>query len=347
VDTIYGEAFINAIKSVLPEAKPVAGRKELVVRCRYCGDSRDLSHAHLYIKVPQNSQELALYDCKKCPAHGVVDEAFLQKYSVSDASLLVAITKHNNAVYSSPNYRKYAKFKVYPLLNNTIRQEPENQHKLDYINSRIGSNFNYEDILKLKMFLNLYDVINANNIGITRHKSITDQLDEFFIGFISYDNTKTNMRKCYEQDVYQSINKRYINYNFIDKPDSVGYYIIPTIVDLYNPTPIKIHITEGPFDILSVYYNLNNCNNIQNIYCSCGGKGFAGAIQFILKETGIINYEIHIYPDADQSQDEINYVLITCETLLSLLYEHHNVFPGEKDYGVPIDRIKDSVIRRL
>ena len=45
----YGQGFIDMIKSFYPTAKVVAGMKEIVVRCKDCGDSNDLSHAHMYI----------------------------------------------------------------------------------------------------------------------------------------------------------------------------------------------------------------------------------------------------------------------------------------------------------
>ena len=347
MDTMYGENFIRMMQRSIPGAKVEAGRKEVVVRCKYCGDSMDKSHAHLYIRVPQNSQDLAVYDCKKCPAKGYVDDEFLRKYGVTDSETLIQIIKHNDEVMKSPSYKRFANVKVFPLKNDCIRKTNLNQYKLKYINERIGSDFSFADMLKLKIFLNLGDVIYRNSLPNTRDKNIINQLDENFIGFISYDNSNANMRKCTNNEVYYKINKRYVNYHLIDKPDSKGFYIIPTIINLLDATTVKIHITEGPFDILSIFYNLNNCNDYQNIYCSCGGKGFVNTIEFILKEIGVINYEIHIYPDQDQKNYEINNVINKCSNLCCQLYEHHNIFNGEKDYGVPLNKIKDSVVRRL
>jgi hypothetical protein len=334
------------MQTAIPEARVESGRSEIVIRCRSCGDSSDPKHAHLYIKVPQNNQELALYDCKKCSSSGYVDDEFLRKYDITDSSVLIDLLKHNDAVLKSPKYKRFRNAKVFPLINDCIRKTDLNKFKLDYINNRIGSNFTYKDILDLKIFLNLYDVINRNKLELTRHENITNQLDKNFIGFISYDNSNANMRKCTDNEIYYKIDKRYINYHLVDKPDSKGFYVIPTLLDTLNPSPIRIHIAEGPFDILSIYYNLNSCNINQNIYCSCGGKGFSAAIEFILKELGIINFEIHIYPDQDQKQNEINNVINKCIKLNCPIYEHHNIYPNEKDYGVPLDRINDNIFRR-
>ena len=51
---LYGQNFINAIRSLI-NARPVSGNKELVTRCPFCGDSKNPSHAHFYISVPQNA----------------------------------------------------------------------------------------------------------------------------------------------------------------------------------------------------------------------------------------------------------------------------------------------------
>ena len=52
--TLVGQNFINAIKSIVPTAKVASGGKEIVIRCPFCGDSKNLRHAHFYISVPQS-----------------------------------------------------------------------------------------------------------------------------------------------------------------------------------------------------------------------------------------------------------------------------------------------------
>ena len=69
----------------------------------------------------------------------------------------------------------------------------------------------------------------------------------------------------------------------------MNYYVIPTKVDTLSTNIIKIHIAEGPFDILSIFTNLCNCNMESNIYI------------------------------------------------------HRNTMKGQKDYGVPLNQICDSV----
>lgn len=348
MDVLYGEGFIKAVRDYIPTAEPVAGRTELLLRCRFCGDSHDPSHAHLYISVPRSNTDLSFYHCKKCPAHGIVDDEFLRKYEVLDSNMLIAINKHNAEVMNTPKYKRLRKIDKYNLYNRYVRKDPNNKYKIDYINNRIGSNFTLEQMINLKIALNLYDILNSNSLELTRHKSITDSLDKYFIGFISYDNAFINMRKTTDKELYKSINKRYINYDLVSKTDdNKNYYVIPTQIDLSNPTPIKIHIAEGPFDILSIYYNLNGCNNYQNIYASCNGKGYLNTLEFILKETGVINFEFHYYPDnsKDVTNREINIINNTVSKLNCPVFMHRNSFKGEKDYGVPKNKIIDNVFR--
>lgn len=342
---LTGQNFINAIKSIKPEAKVASGGKEIVIRCIFCGDSKNTRHAHFYISVPQRSDELSFYHCKKCPNHGIVDDELLRKIGCNDSNLLVDIMKHNTEVLSLPKYKSLKQINIYPLRYDLIRKEPTNQNKLAYINNRIGSNFNYGDLVSLKIFLNLYDIINTNNLELTRHQSICNDLDRYFIGFISYDNSYCGLRKITDKELYQSINKRYINYNLINKlDDKKNFYIIPTEIDLLNPELVNIHIAEGQFDILSIFYNLNHCNRKQNIYMACGGKSYIQALTFILQEIGIINYNIHYYPDKDVNDNEFYYLVLNKISMLPCnIFIHRNIFDGEKDFGVPLNRIKDYI----
>lgn len=342
---LTGQNFINRIRSFYQNIKVASGGTEIVCRCPFCGDSKDPNHAHLYLSVPQSEEDISQYHCKKCPAHGIVDVDLLRRIGCEDTSLLVEVSKHNSEVFKLPKYKSIKQIDVYPLNMNYIRQDPLNEAKLNYINNRIGSKFSISDLASLKIFLNLYDIINANNLELTRHQITCDDLDKWFIGFISYDNSFAGLRKLTNRELYKSINKRYINYTLVNKTNTAkNFYVIPTMIDILSLEPIKIHLAEGQFDILSIFYNLNNCNRNQNIYIACGGKSYAQALEFILLETGIINYEIHYYPDKDVTDgDFFKSTQQKVNLLPANIYIHRNMCPGEKDYGVPMNKITDTV----
>ena len=57
----------------------------------------------------------------------------------------------------------------------------------------------------------------------------------------------------------------------------------------------------------------------------------------------IINFEIHFYPDKDVTDNDFNPILNTIVNLNVDVYIHRNIFKDEKDFGVPINRIKETV----
>lgn len=343
-----GQSFIDMMRSVYPSLKVASGGREIVIRCPFCGDSKNLRHSHFYISVPQTQEELSLYHCKLCPNHGIVDDDLLRKIGCIDSNILIDITKHNSEVLSLPKYKSLKRYKVYPLKWNLMSNQPNNQIKLNYINERIGANFNYADLSRLKIFLNLYDILNVNQLELTRSKFVCNDLNTHYIGFISYDNYYCNLRKVTEYDTVYA-NKRYMVYSLVNNyQDAKNFYVIPTKVDVLDPTTVKIHIAEGPFDVLSIFYNLNKQNDYQNIYIACGGKSYTQALEFILNETGIINYEIHFYPDADVTYNDFNlHMLRKVNMLPTNIYIHRNTFNGEKDFGVPEYRIIDTIINTI
>lgn len=341
---IFGYDYINMIRSIIPTAKTGSNNTEIIVRCPFCGDSKILSHAHFYMSVPSNGEDISMYHCKKCLAKGIVDAELLRTLGCTDSNILIYVTRHNTEVLNLPKYKTLKSIDVYPLKNDYIRDDDNNKYKLKYINDRIGSNFSYNDLLNLKIFLNLYDVINRNKLNLTRYKMNCDQLDRYFVGFISYDNSFCRLRKIVNIDINKYVNKRYINYTFVDKTSNKkNMYVIPTNIDVFSKEPIKIHIAEGQFDILSIYYNLNNCCRLNNIYIACNGKSYIQAVEFILQETGIVNYELHFYPDRDVSDYEFNNYLSRIRMLPCDIFIHRNMYNNEKDYGVPMNRIKDTV----
>ena len=94
--------------------------------------------------------------------------------------------------------------------------------------------------------------MESNKLEPTRYPNIIDQLDHGFLGFLSYDNAFINMRNLdIVKDIYEGINRRYINYNIFNKYDNTNkFYVIPTNINMEYP--IKLHIAEGPFDALSI-----------------------------------------------------------------------------------------------
>ena len=340
----------------IPGARSVSGGKEVLVRCPICGDSKNPRSAHFYIGVGDENTP-PMYHCKKCDEGGVFTFEKLRLFDVYDTSFGLTLNNHIKALGGKIGTRINMFTGVYNIHNTRITHDPISFAKLEYINSRLGLNLTFEDVLNQKIVLNLSDLLYENNItNFTRNKNVMDVLDKNFIGFLSFDNGFLNMRNLSPNDSGDYLSKRYINYNIFNKIDnSMRYYILPNDIDLLNPEPIKIHIAEGPFDILSIYNNVVQIKD-NHIYASIGGKSYLNIIRFFLESLGLINIEIHIYIDSD-IQD---YTMMNLKKYLDPfnipIYIHRNryiissnMYNGvevyEKDYGVPKNRIVDTIMK--
>lgn len=341
----YREFLLNNIK---PFAHSVSGGKEIQCRCFYCSDSKDPTHAHFYISVPQSEDELSFYHCKKsnCGASGIVTTQKLIEWGIYDADMAIDLVAHNKIAMKYAGNSKFRDTFVYRLNNTQITDDKLSRFKLKYINDRLGINLTFNDCIENKIVLNLGDLLKENHITeFTRHPNIVDQLDANFIGFISFDNAFINMRNLEIKEVYKTINKRYINYSLFNKFDnSSKYYILPTRLELADPNPIKLHVAEGPFDILSIKFNLRR-ETYNNIYACITGAGYKNLVQFVITKLCIVNLELHIYPDNDVTRDSMLSLAYDIAPFVTSMYIHRNTFAGEKDFGVPLDRINETIER--
>ena len=332
--------------SNIPTAKEASGGKFVACRCFYCPDGKSSSSRHFYIHIPESDDDPSWYYCHKCHNRNIVTNKTLLEWGIYDNEIGQELIYHNRKCSKS---KKNIKYYNYTSVNirNIINDSEITRFKLDYINNRLGTNFNLQELSDLKICLNLLDVLNGNYIQtFTRDPRVVEQLNINFLGFLSIDNTSINMRRlCDEGMVIDSIDKRYINYKIVDNFDTSNrFYTIPTTIDLNNPCRLKIHIAEGPFDILSIYTNLRNKD--PGIYTSIAGSNYLGITFYILNTFKIPYFELHYYPDNDKSgsneimEDVVKYV----KPFNNPIYIHRNLHPGEKDFGVSLDKIRESII---
>jgi len=338
--------YKDFLLSSIPTAREASGGKFISCRCFYCPDGKHKDSRHFYIHIPQSNDDPSWYYCHKCHNSGIVTNKTLLEWGIYDNSIGQDLIYHNNkCARVTKNNRYYNQTKLNIFLRNNDSEL--SRIKLDYINNRLGQNFTLDDLSQLKICLNLIDLLNDNNIQtFTRDPRVVEQLNANFLGFLSIDNMFVNMRRlCNEGLVIDTIDKRYVNYKIIDKFDTSNrFYTIPTSVNLCNSQRVKIHIAEGPFDILSIYTNLRNRE--PGIYTSIAGSNYMGITLYILNTFKIPYFELHYYPDNDDSGSNqvMNRVINYMRPFNCPIYIHRNLYPGEKDFGVSLDRIKESII---
>lgn len=345
-ESMDSERYKNMLLSNIHRAKLASGGKEIQCRCFYCPDSTDFSSdGHMYISIPQGEDEISFHNCFKCHNSGMVTNQKLMQWGIFDADLAVMITHHNAEALRNPNFAVKYNQGIFNLNNFYVTQDDLSLKKLQYVNNRLGLNLSYEQILADKIVLNLNDLLKSNHINtLTRHENIVSQLDSSFLGFISYDNAFINMRNLVSPGVvYKTIDKRYINYSVFGKEDNTcKFYVNPTQLNIADPTPIKLHIAEGPFDALSIKYNLRRDFN-QTVYAAVTGSGYKGLIRYFIVMLKLMNLEIHLYADADIERHTIVDLANFLSAYKYPFYLHRNLIG--KDMGVRIDQIKESIER--
>ena len=202
------DEYRNFLLSNLQGSRSVSGGKEVLTRCRYCPDSSNPNHAHFYISVPQNEDELSFFNCYKCHSCGIVTNNTLLEWGIYDPQVGIRLIQHNKKIFRNPKNLAYRDDIVYNIKYTHITKDDLSKYKLDYINNRLGLSLTYDDCIKLKIVLNLKDLLYENHLKGTRHPNIIEQLDSSFIGFLSVNNAFINMRKVVEnKNLYQGDRK--------------------------------------------------------------------------------------------------------------------------------------------
>jgi len=334
------------------DGRTASGQAEVAIRCRFCGDSQsDHNARHLYISLGDEVNNVPpMYYCFKCSTKGILTpDVLMSLVDCSKDGEMICDLRDNNTKTVKLSKNRMRKNKTYKVYNNYIRKDKLSEAKLFYINKRLGLDLTYSDLLENKIVLNLLDLLNSNKIKeYTMYDNIVKELDDSFLGFLSMDNGFINLKNLRKKGcVSKFIDRRYTNYSIFKDSlnNSRRFYSIPTKCNLMSLVPIKIHIAEGPFDILSIFYNLNNGNREQNIYMSIGGRSYLNVINLILSGMGIINCELHLYMDNDVPEEQIKAVADLVTPIGIKVYLHRNVFPNEKDFGVKLENIKDQITR--
>ena len=329
------------------KGKRAAGGRECVIRCPFCGDSKDPKSAHLYVGFNRKRNTIS-YNCFKCNTNGDIGLSFFRSLGIYETDIINAVLEFNQSNNGAIFFNEHKRYR-----NNKsaithdviipIKDTPEYCKKLDYINHRIGGHLTFKDIQNYNIVLNLLDFLSANGITTySRDERIMQQLAFGFIGFLSVDSSHITMRRIVpENKVHESISKRYTNYTINDNGSQV--YCIREAI---NPTyPNIVCIAEGGFDRLSLHYNFLYAFPNKIMFAACG-KGVQGVLNYLIYKKGMsfFNTEFHIFIDNDITPYDMTAYRNSLASLGLKYVFHRNVFPKEKDYGVPKDHIRDIIL---
>ena len=312
--------------------------KQHYTRCPYCGDSRNLSHAHLSVFIDVYTDEPMKFRCLKCDTKGLVTETVLEELDLPlDQSTYKELKAFNR---KAMRLGKYVDAEIEKFIVPLYQENQKNLSKLRYLNDRLGTSIDFAKARDYKVILNLFDFMVANEIktidGLTY--PMMENLDQNYIGFLSCNNN------CI---VFRDItgNQKYRYFKVILNPKNVNadtFYSIPNSIPLMYTHDIHVHITEGIFDILSVQQNIIQTLENHYFYAACGYGGIT-ILKYLVHHGINTGITLHIYSDNDKTDwNHKKYLNNDITEWIDQIYIHRNQFGNEKDYGVPVDRIIDS-----
>lgn len=322
-------------ETILKNKRPsyqTTNRKEVRVRCPYCGDSKtNKSSAHLYIEMKPPFR----FHCFKCETSGVLNQDVLRDLDLNMNELRSTIVSANKNVKLTNTIGKIS-FKKKKLQNTPVDTEIS-ARAVQYFNNRYGSSYTNEYIVnKFKTVTDPIHFFEENKISIPN-----GQYDfANAIGFISSDNSHIIFR-----DISGRQPKRYFNLNLYQDEDVTSKsYNISNNIDIMEER-VSLVITEGIFDIIGVYSHFYNENSENTIFAAACGKAYNAIILKYIR-MGFLDLDITIYSDADVDVSFYRNLKESSPYLknIRLTIYYNSLYDPEtgygKDYGVPKHQIK-------
>lgn len=334
-----GDDYIEEIRSfILKNKKPsytTTSKKEIRVRCPYCGDStKNPSAAHMYIEMKPPFR----FHCFKCETSGVLNAQVFRDLGLDDQEPQAAVINANKNLKKEPGSAKILSKKK--KLRDAIVDTPTSQAAVAYFNSRYNFELTNEYISKkFKCVTDPIEFFKANNIYAPKN----NQFDfTGAIGFVSGDASHIIFR-----DIAGRSAQRYYNLNLLPANElGLGSksYMISGEVDAMAEE-VTLVITEGIFDIIGVYEHFFKDRDKKNvIFAAACGKAYAAVILSVIR-LGFLNLKIVIFSDGDvdlnfyrRLKRESPYLR---DSQLTIFY--NNLYNPEtgfgKDFGVPKSEI--------
>lgn len=213
--------------------------------------------------------------------------------------------------------------------------------KKGYLEERLGVSLLREDMKRFKVVNSVLDTLVLNKVeNVLRNDRIMDVVDKYddeMLGYLTTD--ASHLLSRYTNDNHE---RRYYAINLFD-PIAVGkkLYTIESQVDLLAPE-VNLVLAEGFFDITGVYSHFyREKDNTSRIFGAINGRGFSQFIYAIFS-TGLLNINLDIYADNDINVDAFKRMLPIRR--LRKITLHYNQHSDEKDFGVPLKKIKDKRI---
>ena len=311
-------------------------KKEVRVRCPYCGDSKkNKSSAHMYIEMRPPFR----FHCFKCETSGVLNQQVLRDLDIYENNLNVSIIEANKNHRQNMNMQPF-NFKI-PKSKNRAYDTVASINSVRYFNSRYGTDYDEQTLVsKFKCVTDALSFFNDNNIRVPPNQYDFSKS----IGFISSDNSHIIFR-----DISNSQPKRYYNLALYgqDLITSISKtYNISNNIDMLEES-VNLVITEGIFDIIGVYNHFykDRPEEKNTIFAAACGKGYNAVISNFIR-MGFLDFNLCIYSDGDVNLEFFRELKKQSPylKLMNITIYYNSLYNPDtgygKDYGVKADDIK-------
>ena len=266
----------------------------------------------------------------------MVNVNFLQSIGINDLPIINQLTQYNKA--SARDIEKVKTFKTTKEWSMNIPSIPNtelNRLKLKYMQDRLGINFTYRSLEYLRVVFSLKSFLSINYLSPNKKfKKMTDMIDKYYIGFLSSSRDLIIFR-----DFTNKMKIRYIKYNLTNYPAEQQMYMIPNQIDPMEDE-VTINIAEGTFDILGIFFHVRNRELKNQIYIGNGGSAFQRVLEFFIKKGFMSNLIVNIYSDGDKGKSYYKDLISKFTPWVKEFHLYYNTMEGEKDCGVPGNRIR-------
>lgn len=342
------EEFRNYLLDTLPGARAAKGGAQIICICPCCGDTS----GHCYIGPFDDDTKPVMYNCFKCPPSnparaGIVNQNFMNRYNCWMPEGFGSTPASKDGFKA----KRITGRTVLDLQTGFISNTQMSYDKLNYINKRLGAQLTFDDVARLKLVLNLSDILNGNQIKkYSRHINDMNTLDTYFVGAVGVNNNIISLRnlvhgKDPNVDKRSLLSKKYVNYVVNEDMDYHKYYVVPTQLNTFRP--VNIHVCEGFMDALGIHLNLHNGISDNDVIIAGFGKSYSEAVEYVMSSFPFTYARVHLYPDSDVSDYSMKKVSTDIAPFVNEIYVHRNQSPGQKDYGVPKSMIMDKSTRIL
>jgi hypothetical protein len=260
---------------------------------------------------------------------------------ITDRDIVTRLSKFNKASKKSIYKRLGIKNEKLNVKIPNVTYTAENSYKKKYIEKRLGIELTFAELVQLKCIFSLRDFLMVNNVErLTVNVDRAKRLNNDYVGFLTMQNEYINFR-----DTTGKNKLRYDKYAILENMvDAVKMYTIPNKVDVLSTDEITINIAEGMFDVLGIFYNINNQNTKNQIYTAVCGSGYMNVIKHFIR-LGFIgkNITLKIFSDSDKDVYFYRKTIAYAKQFVGNIYLIYNTL--EKDYGVPKDQIYLKVLK--